>query len=47
MSARVWRRGIEGVATPLVAGGGIGREIFSVTRAARTPAVEAVLAALG
>ena len=28
----VVRRGIEGVATPLVAGGGIGREIFSVTR---------------
>jgi DNA-binding transcriptional LysR family regulator len=42
----VLRRGIDGVATPLVAGGGIGREIFTVTRAARTPAVEAVLAAL-
>ena len=40
-------RGIEGVATPLAAGGGIGREIFTVTRAARTRAVEAVLAALG
>ena len=43
----VLRRGIEGVATPLAAGGGIGREIFTVTRAARTRAVEAVLAALG
>jgi DNA-binding transcriptional LysR family regulator len=43
----VLRRGIEGVATPLVAGGGIGREIFTVTRAARSPAVEALLTALG
>jgi DNA-binding transcriptional LysR family regulator len=39
-------RGVSGIATPLVAGGGIGREIFTVTRAARTPAVEAVLTAL-
>ena len=34
------------MATPLVAGGGIGRDIFVVTRAARTPSVEAVLAAV-
>jgi DNA-binding transcriptional LysR family regulator len=42
----VLARGIEGIAAPLAAGGGIGREIFTVARRARTPAVDVVLAAL-
>src|SRR5215218_2133047 len=32
--------GVRGIAAPLVAGGGIGREVFAVTRTARTPAVD-------
>jgi DNA-binding transcriptional LysR family regulator len=42
----VLRRGIDGIAAPLVAGGGIGREIFTLTRRARTPAVQVVLEAI-
>jgi DNA-binding transcriptional LysR family regulator len=43
----VLRDGLPGVAAPLIAGGGVGREVFTVTRRARTPAVDVVLAALG
>jgi DNA-binding transcriptional LysR family regulator len=42
----VLQRGIRGIAAPLVAGGGIGREVFTLTRRARTPAVQVVLDAL-
>jgi DNA-binding transcriptional LysR family regulator len=38
--------GFDGIAAPLVAGGGVGREVFTLTRRARTPAVEVVLDAL-
>ena len=38
--------GVPGIAAPLVAGGGIGREVFTVTRRALTPAIAVVRAAL-
>jgi DNA-binding transcriptional LysR family regulator len=42
----VLAHGAHGIAAPLVAGGGIGRQVFALTRRARTPAVDVVLAAL-
>src|ERR687898_517534 len=38
--------GVPGIAAPLVAGGGIGREVFTVTRRASTPSIAVVRAAL-